>query len=102
MSKPHCTAVLAWFTSSMGALCMCILASPMYLIIIPFESNTGCVIASMYPFIILVSPLTSSPKLSPNGVKPRKSENTIETSFFCPSLIRPGFSCSNLTTVGLA
>ena len=100
ISKPVCTAECSCFASSFGALCICMLASPMYLIIIPSASSTGCVIASIYPFISFVSPCTSFPKLSPNGVKPRKSEKHIDISRFMPSLISAGFSCSIRTTVG--
>ena len=100
ISNPHSTAVRGWYGSSLGALCMCIDASPIYLITIPSLSSIGCVIASMYPFIILVSPFTSSPNDSPNGVNPRKSLNTILISRFIPSLISAGFSCNIRTTVG--
>ncbi len=79
---------------------MCIDASPIYFIIIPSAWRTGSVIASIYPFINFVNPLTSSPKLSPSGVKPRKSEKQILISRFMPSFIREGFSCNSRTTVG--
>ena len=47
ISKPTLTIVCAWLASSIGAPCMCIDASPTYLITIPLLSKIGRLIASI-------------------------------------------------------